>query len=165
MNDWTCGEVRSRPAVTSPGFGEPCDGVGVLDFGEEIQDEKVDVLNFVVAEFDTLGGGHFGGDVSADTEAVLVGFVDDRGDDGGRDGAVDFDLHVAEALIVVDGGAGFRFGGDEDFGGALIGAAAVDDSGEDDARADLFSVGDALAAGQQGVGVVGEVADGGDTGG
>jgi len=30
----------------------------------------------------------------------------------GLDGAVDFYLHVAEALVVVDGGAGFGFGRD-----------------------------------------------------
>ncbi len=120
MKDWTCGEVRSRPAAALGGFGEARDGVGVLDFGKEIQDEKIDVLNFVVAELDTLRGSHFGGDVSADAEAVLVGFVDDGGHELGRDRAVDFDLHVAEALVVVDGGAGFGFGGDENFGWTLV---------------------------------------------
>ena len=94
-----------------------------------------------------------------------MGFVDDDGDELGLDGAVDFDLHVAEFFVVVDGGAGFGFGGDEDFGGSVKGVGTVDDSGEDDAGADFFSVGDALAAGEERVGVVGEIADGGDSGG
>ena len=47
----------------------------------------------------------------------------------------------------------------------MEGVVAVDDSGEDDAGADFFSVGDALAAGEERVGVVGEIADGGDSGG
>ena len=103
--------------------------------------------------------------MSADAHAILVGFVDDGGNELGLDGAVDFDLHVAEVLVVVDGGAGFGFGGDENFGWSVEGAGAVDDSGEDDAGADFFSVGDALAAGEERVGVVGQIADGGDSGG
>ena len=47
----------------------------------------------------------------------------------------------------------------------MIGAAAVDDSGQNDAGTDFFSVGDALAAGQEGIGVIGEIADGGDSSG
>ena len=147
------------------GLGQSGDGVRVFDFGKEIEHEKIDVLDFVVAESDTLGGGHFGGNVSADAQAVFVGFVDDGGNDGGRNGAVDFDLHVAEFFVVVDGGAGFGFGGDQNLGWTLIWAAAVDDAGDDDARADFFAVGDALAAGEERVGIVGEVADGGDSGG
>jgi hypothetical protein len=87
--------------------------------------------------------------VSTDAESVFVGFVDDDGNELGFDGAVDFDLHVAQAFVVVDGGAGFGFGRDQDFGWALIGAGAVDDSGEDDAGTDFFAVDDALAAGEQ----------------
>ena len=147
------------------GLGETGDGVGVFDFGEEVQDEKVDVLDLVIAEPDTLVGGHFGGNVSADAKAVLVGFVDDGGDEGRLDGAVDFDLHVAETFVVVDGGSGFGFGGDENFGGTLVGPGAVDDAGEDDASADLLALGNALAAGEERVGVIGEIADGGDSGG
>src|ERR1019366_10764364 len=66
---------------------------------------------------------------------------------------------------IVDGGAGFLFGGDQDFGRTLIGAASVDDAGDDDAGADLFAVGDALAAGEKSVGIVGEIADGGGSSG
>ncbi len=147
------------------GFGEAGDGVGVFDFGEEVENEKVDVLDFVVAELDALRSDHVGRDVSTDAESVFVGFVDDDRDELGLDRAVDFDLRVAEFFVVVDGGAGFGFGGDEDFGGSVKGVGAVDDSGEDDAGADFFSVGDALAAGEERVGVVGEIADGGDSGG
>ena len=92
------------------GLGEAGDGVGVFDFGEEIEDEKIDVLNFVVAELDALRGGHSGGNVSADAKSVFVSFVDDGGHERGRDGTVNLDLHVAESLVVVDGGAGFGFG-------------------------------------------------------
>ena len=94
-----------------------------------------------------------------------MGFVDDGGDERGLDRAVDLDLHVAEALVIVDGGAGFGFGGDQNFGRAVIRRRAVDDSGEHDAGADFFSVVDALAAGEQRVGIVGQIADGGDSGG
>ena len=47
----------------------------------------------------------------------------------------------------------------------MVGIGTVDDSGENDAGADFFSVDDALAAGEERVGVVGQVADGGDSGG
>src|SRR5208282_5059600 len=147
------------------GFDQSGDGVCVFDLGKEIQDEKIHVLNFVEAEIDALRGDHFGGNVSADAEAVFVGFVDDRGHEFGLDRAVDFDLHVAEAFVVVYGGASFGFGRDQDFGGSVVGVGAVDDSGQDDAGADFFSVDDALAAGEERVGVVGEVAYGGDSGG
>ena len=48
------------------GLDEAGDGVGVFDLGKEVEDEEIDVLDFVVAEFDALGGGHFGGNVPAD---------------------------------------------------------------------------------------------------
>ena len=60
-------------------FDQTRNCIGVLDVGEEIQDEEIDMLDFVVAELDTLRGSHFGRDVSADAEAIFVGFVDDGG--------------------------------------------------------------------------------------
>ena len=156
--------VQIEASCNLAGLGQSRDGVRVLDLGKEVEYEKVDVLNLVVAEFDALGSSHFGGNVSADPEAVLVGFIDDGGHERGRNGAVDFDLHVAKAFVVVDSGTGLGLGGDENLGGTLIRAAAVDDAGEDDARADLFAVGDALAAGEERVRIVGGIADRCDSG-
>src|SRR6266853_3142119 len=122
------------------------------------------MLDFVVAELDTLRSGHFSGNVSAAAESVLVGFVDDGRHEFGLHRTIYFDLHVAEAFVVVDGGAGLGFGGHQNFGWTLVRSGSIDDSGNDDAGADFFSVGNALAAGQERVGVVGQVADGGDSG-
>src|SRR5208282_2493355 len=81
------GEVEVGSELGRRGETDGC--IRVFDVGEEIQHEEVDVLNFVVAELDTLGGGHFCGDVSADAETVFVGFISDGGYEFGLDRAVD----------------------------------------------------------------------------
>jgi hypothetical protein len=70
-------EVEIRAAFC--GFDEASNGIVVFDFGHEIQNQEIDLLDFVVSEFDTLRDGHFGRDVSAHAKSVFVSFVNDRG--------------------------------------------------------------------------------------
>jgi hypothetical protein len=153
------GRAEVETGAAFCGFDEASNGVGVFDVGKEIQNQEVDVLDFVVSEFDTLRGGHFGGDVPADAKSVFVSFVNDRGHQLGLNRAVDFDLYESKPFVVIDRGASFGFSGHEDFGWTLERAATVHDSGQDDARSQLLAFLNTLAAGQQQIGVIPKVAD------
>ena len=123
------------------------------------------MLDFVIAEFDTLRSGHLGRNMSADAQSVFVRLVDDRRHQSGLYRAVNLDLDVAQAHVVIYSGARFLFRGDQHLGGSLVRPAAINDSGQNDARADLLAFLNALAAGQQQVGIVTQVAHRRDAGG
>jgi len=122
------------------------------------------VVDLVHAGLDALNCGHAIGNVAGDGHAVVMGALGDDGDEGGRDGAVDFHLQRTGGVIAVNDSDGFsgRGGGD---GADGVRAGAVHDSGHVDVGTDAAAAVDGIFDGGDEVELVAAVADVGDSGG
>ncbi len=74
------------------------------------REDEVNVLNFVRAVFDELGGDHAVGNVATDAESAGVGEFADRGDEVGIERTVELDLNVTQIGVTLDCGLGFGRG-------------------------------------------------------
>ena len=148
------------PWLERPDEGRPRLG----DVPEEIEEDEVDVLDLVGAGPDELVREHRRGDVAAHPHAALVGVGDDHRHELRLDRAVDLDLRITERGVPGDRVVDFLLRVHENFRRTLVRPRAVHEAGGDHARTDFEARIEALAPGLQLVGVVGEVADGGDAG-
>src|SRR5579862_5842386 len=107
---------------------------------EEIQEDEVDVLNFVGAVFDELRRGDAVWNMAADAQSTSVRYLDDAGHEFRLERTVNLDLHISQIRVTVDRSFGLGLSVGIKSGRSLELAVAVDEASLPDPRTDRRSV-------------------------
>jgi len=127
----------SRPLAR---FGETGRRARFLDVGHEVQHDEIHMLDLVRTIPHKLFGNHSRRHVPADPQPAFVGFFRDHGNKLRLDRAVDFDLHIPKVGIMVHPIPSLVRSSRQNLHGPLKRTGAIDKSGEDESRPELFAL-------------------------